>query len=75
MPGYFLRIQMLKMNSNVYVLYFLMEKKIRRKIIKNPSLLKIHDFDLWKHFVLLLIILEAITRVLKPLNAAFVLNK
>lgn len=75
MPGYFLRIQMLKMNSNVYVLYFLMEKKIRRKIIKNPSLLKIHDFDLWKHFVLLLIILEATTRVLKPLNAAFVLNK
>lgn len=66
---------MLKMNSNVYVLYFVIEKKIRRKIIKNPSLLKIHDFDLWKHFVLLLIILEAITRVLKPLNAAFVLNK
>lgn len=63
---------MVKMNSNVYVLYFLMEKKYRRKIIKNPSLLKIHDFDLWKQFVLLLIIWEAITRVLKPLNAAFV---
>lgn len=63
---------MVKMNSNVYVLYFLMEKKNRRKIIKNPSLLKIHDFDLWKQFVLLLIIWEAITRVLKPLNAAFV---